>query len=520
MTYAVDSDELSNLKWTKIMQVCWRWHHLGLAAQPLWAFVDFGWRGHKLRWDRLYGQLERSGVAPLTLKIARCDSEHLSIIFQHSSRIQVLEVSGEARAIHDLLADVSNHDFPILTSLSLDPSSKRDEIQEGFTAVLPDSVVNGGIPNLHDLALTFINLPWSSVRGLKSLSLTDSINSDSGSVQTFAALFEMLRACSQLHTLRLEKVLPMQDDLAGERTVALPALSHLWLRNHVSVCRTVLNHLDFPSNAVVHLFPTDVRTGEDVRELLVPIRRRMRVLAGPAPSLLMIECHGSDKGPAPPSYLTMSTYTALPELLNRDTSSFVLNSHPRNDHEVRQILAKVIKALPFRHITHLDLRLATYPKPLSWHTVLRILPSLETVYIQANLGGIQFVNALIEVEQSLQSHPEQKPYHNIRHIHLLAAVADRNDKDLCPLLALLQTYLQLCHKCGTPLSIFEIDERHFCLSKYEKQLEAMFSLVGEKMIRNGKVYDPVKLKQEHEARLAEWRVRRAERGIVLSEDLE
>ncbi|KAJ6502864.1 hypothetical protein C8R47DRAFT_1251752 [Mycena vitilis] len=54
----------------------------GAGGSPLWAFIDFGWRRDE--WDRLYGQLE-----PLILKINRCDSEHLSIIFQHAARIKV-----------------------------------------------------------------------------------------------------------------------------------------------------------------------------------------------------------------------------------------------------------------------------------------------------------------------------------------------------------------------------------------------------------------------------------------------
>ncbi|KAJ6493913.1 hypothetical protein C8R47DRAFT_1069870 [Mycena vitilis] len=180
-------------------------------------------------------------------------------------------------------------------------------------------------------------------------------------------------------------------------------------------------------------------------------------------------------------------------------------------------MAKVIKALPFRHITHLDLRLATYPRPLAWRTALKLLPSLETAYIQANLGAIHFLNALIEVEQV---DTDRKTYRRLSHLHLLAAVWDKDDDSLGPLLALLQTYLQHCKKLGTPLPIFEIEEHHFSLSKYEKQLEDLFPLVGNKMIRNGKVYDPVKIKEEHEAWLVKWRIEMAELGIVWGHDPE
>ncbi|KAJ6493910.1 hypothetical protein C8R47DRAFT_393100 [Mycena vitilis] len=305
MIYAVDSDELSNLKWTKIMKVCWRWRHLGLAAQPLWACIDLGWSGSQ--WDRLYGQLTRSGVAPLNVKIAHCVSAQISIILEHSARIQVLEISGEARHIHDLLAVIPQHDFPLLTSLTLDPNSKRDEIPEGFMAVLPTHVLTGGIPNLRKLALSSINLPWTLVRGLESLSLTNSGNSDGSSVHNFDALFAMLRLCPTLQTLRLAKVLPMQGDFAGNFTVPLPALVHLDLRDDVTLCQIVLNHLDFPSSALVHIYPTGVRVGEDVRGILVPLCRRMHAADAPPPSLLIIQCLGSTQPVQSPSYLTMST---------------------------------------------------------------------------------------------------------------------------------------------------------------------------------------------------------------------
>ncbi|KAJ7467492.1 hypothetical protein FB451DRAFT_1482681, partial [Mycena latifolia] len=38
--YAVESDALFNLEWTRIMYVCRHWHELVLAAHPLWAFIN------------------------------------------------------------------------------------------------------------------------------------------------------------------------------------------------------------------------------------------------------------------------------------------------------------------------------------------------------------------------------------------------------------------------------------------------------------------------------------------------
>ncbi|KAJ6467938.1 hypothetical protein DFH09DRAFT_1223059 [Mycena vulgaris] len=513
--YAVDSGSLFNLKWTQVMEVCWHWHHVSLAAHSLWSFIDLAWCRRRAR---LYGQLERSGVVPLTLKIGYCDSPyHIDVIMKQSERIRVLEVAGEARYIHGLLTDLPNCNFPILTSLRLDPNMKRDEIPAGSVAVLPETILNGGIPNLCELTLSHISLPWMSVRGLESLSLTNSNDSGSPSIQDFNLLFAMLEACPQLRTLRLENVCPPEPDFDLHRTVHLPALSFIHLRDHVLLCRTLLVHLDFPTSARLHIYPFGVRVGADIRGILVPICRRLRIRDSPHPALLMIECNG-DTAAAAPSYCMMSAYMDVnpPDLLDHHTPHLMLNSHPTNETSLRQILSKVVHALSFQHITHLDLRLATYLSPVSWRTALTLLPSLDTVYIHANLGAIHFLRAVIEVERF---DPERRKYQRIRRLHVLviAPVRDTSEDHIPATVALLQAYLQVCHALGTPLPVLEIDERHHCLARYDDQLEAMFLLIGEQMIRNGEVYDPVKREAEWNKGRAERRLRQARLGIELED---
>jgi hypothetical protein len=497
--YAVDSDSLFTLKWTKIMLVCWHWHHLGVAAHPLWSFIDLGWSG---RWDRLYGQLRRSGVAPLTLKIPFCDSSHyIQVILDHCERLRALEVTGEARLIHKLLTEIPNHNFPILTNLHLDPDHKRDEIPAGFIAVLPDSILNGGLPNLRGLHLTSINLPQLSVRGLESLSLVDC--NDSGSLlQTFDVLFEMLELCPQLGTLRLENTLPPDLDFPGHRIVHLPALTFLRLRDHVLLCRTVLQHLAFPLAARVHIYPGAIRSGPDIREILVPICRRIRASGAPRPALLSIDCYGSTEDTSP-SYCSLSTNLNLspPDLSDENPSLLMLNSHPSNPHALRQILSKVIKAISFEHITHLDLRLATYLTPLSWRTVLKLLPALDTAYVQVNIGAIHLLGALLDVERL---DPERETYPRLQRLHVQAVVRHKTDSIIPTMLSLLKMYLTLCHGLDAPLPVLEIVEYHFCLAQNEELLETLCPLVGEQMIRNGRAYNPVKSRQQRTARLAEW----------------
>ncbi|KAJ7613847.1 hypothetical protein DFH06DRAFT_1108931 [Mycena polygramma] len=487
--YAVDSDELANLKWTKIMKVCWRWHHLGLAAQSLWAFIETDW-SMCLEREGLHRRIQRSGVAPLTLTIKDCDSDRYNwIIFEQSARIQNLDISGEAPHIYDLLANVANRDFPILTSLQLDLSIDRDHILGGSIPVLPNGML--GSPRLRTLTLSFIDVPWMSIRGLESLSLTHCNNFGAGSIRGFDALFTMLEACPQLQTLRLENILPAQADFLGNRTMHLPALADLRLRDHISVCQTILNHLEFPPSAVVQIYPTDVHGDDDVREILVRIRQRMDGPGVPVPSLLKVESFVALDEPwaPPPPYLTISTYSksASPERIDRD-AQFLLNSHPDDAESVHQIMVKVILALPCQHITCLDLQSATYSSSRLWMTALELLPSLETAFTRANLGAVHFLKALIEVESL---NPLGRLYPRISHLHLVVALWDK-DQDLNRVLGLLQTYLQLCRQLGTPLPALEveIEERRFTRLRYEELLETLLLLEGDKIICNGTVYRP------------------------------
>ncbi|KAF7334583.1 F-box domain-containing protein [Mycena venus] len=455
------------------MQVCWHWHHVGVAAHALWSFIDLSRSG---RWERLFGQLRRSGVFPLTLKIGHCDNSHyVDIILEHSERIRVLEVSGEARHIHRLLNELPNSNFPLLSSLALNPNRKREEISAGFVATLPAAIVDGGIPKLRELTLSDINLPWMSVHSLESLSLSNSNDSVQPSIPNLESMLAMLEACPQLRTLRLENIRPPELDFNLARTIHLPALMYIRLRDPVIQCRALLTQLDFPPSARLHVFATGVRVGADIRELLVPISRRLRHPGATRAPLLRIDCSGS-AGTAP-AYCMISTYLDIdpPDLLDRSLPVLSLNSHPINENSMRQILSKIIKALSFQHITHLDGRLAPYLTPVSWRTVLKLLPSLHTAYVQTLLGMIgQFLRALVEVEDL---DPERQKYPRIHRLHILAAVLDE-ENDMPATLTLLRSYLQLCHGLGAPLPILEIDERHFCLSPYEAELEEMFFLVG------------------------------------------
>ncbi|KAJ7149649.1 hypothetical protein C8R46DRAFT_1358718 [Mycena filopes] len=511
--YAVESETLFDLGWAKVVtHVCQRWYAVARAEQSLWSFIDIGYGG---RWGRFYRQLDRSGVAPLTIKIPHCNSPYyIDIVLDHSARIAALDLSGETQHIHHFLAELPNHRFPMLVSLGLDAKQQGVTDPPGLVADLPAIVLDGSMPKLKELKLALINLPWRSVRGLESLSLTKCNDSGGSALQTFDMLFSMLELCPQLKTLKLEEVFPNELDYHGPQ-ISLPNLTSIYLRDHVLLCWMVLRHLTFPLDAHVQLYALALRTGADAREILVPMSRRLRAPSAPRPPLLMVRCHGSPN--SAPSYCTFSAHlepTPWDFFSKTNPAVFSLNTHPSGGHALRQIMTKVVKAMPLAHITHLDVRMASYLTEGSYRALFQLLPALETVFIMGDASASNILHALVEVERL---DPERRRYRRPAHLHFLATYLDETPDVLPALLDALDAYLRLCHGLGTPLPILEIEERLYPWARYEKRLEALFPLVGKKMVRDGVVYDPVKRARELKADRAVHRLHLRAHGIEVED---
>ncbi|KAJ6460868.1 hypothetical protein DFH09DRAFT_1229502 [Mycena vulgaris] len=481
--YAVESKTLSNLKWTKIMLVCHHWHDLALAAHSLWAFIELGWN-HRDHF-RMWRQIDRSGVAPLTVKIDACDSSNTLAILQNSERLYSVELAGKATHILDFASRLPQHNFPILRRLYLDP--QREEILDG--AAIADSVFNGAMPCLRELSLKFFALPWRSLRGLERLALTQCSDSTTSTPPTFDDLLNMLASSPQLQTLKLDQIIPPPILEKDYPIIDVANLSHIHLRDHVDLCATLLAHLNFPSTTQVALYPSPVRSGVDVRQLLIPIRKHVRAAGAPIPKLLQLECPSGSHGVGIGYFLTtIRRTTSRPNILEPG-GLLSLNSHPINENGLRQIMAKVLKALPCEGITHLDTGGATHLTETSWKAALQRLPALEMVYLLCNVGASTVLRALLQIERSEPA--VRQLYPRVRSIHLFAAVWKREGHVIQEMLLLLKAFLVLCHDQGTPVQVLEIEELDECLQMEEDQWEELFALVGRKMIRNGAAYDPV-----------------------------
>jgi hypothetical protein len=151
-------------------------------------------------------------------------------------------------------------------------------------------------------------------------------------------------------------------------------------------------------------------------------------------------------------------------------------------------MVKVFKAFPCQYITHLDVRSPTHLTVTSWKAAFRLLPMLEMVYLQSNVGASDVLRALREIHG--YGPAERHRYPRVISIHLLVIVwQEPQDGIIDAMLSSLWEFLELRHAQGMPLEVLEIDERVGSLEMGEER-EMLFRLIGQRMVRNGAVYNP------------------------------
>ncbi|KAK7053563.1 F-box domain-containing protein [Favolaschia claudopus] len=497
--FAVDSDSplseaLFSLKWTKIMKVCQHWYSLALAAQHLWAFIDLKWSSSNSR--RLLAQLERSGAAPLTIKLnLRSYSNHYaSYVVGHSARIRELEFAGEAKYIFAFIATLPHSDFTSLSSLSLDASSHLDQLPNEIGRSLPSVLLEGRLPHLQSLSLDSINLPWTALRGLTSLSLTRCADSSQSNPSTFAGLLDMLAASPLLRYLKLHRICPAPIPEQFYPTIDLPELASLTLQDPENRCQALIEHLHFPLHASLNLFPHGLHSGADIRDILVPIRRRLRSPGVPAP--LLLKLYRTREAQCATSFHNTTTPPDLLSRLNMECP-LSMNCHPSTEHNLRQMLTKLIKAVPSNFITHLDGRETYSMRPATWHTVIRLLPSLETIHLLSNRGAVSCITALQQI--ALMDSDRRRTFPELHRLHIIVFRLDSGDNAVTDTLTALEEFFQLEPAVGTFLKTVEFVDSQDVLcdgGPLDAKLQHMFALTKADIIVNGEIYDPIQREKE------------------------
>ncbi|KAJ7759643.1 hypothetical protein B0H16DRAFT_1689026 [Mycena metata] len=468
---------------------------------------------------RLFGQLSRSGIAPLTVKLTLyAHPTSLSSLFDQSERIQGLTVDGAAQYFYEFIGQLRDYNFPILSSLSLDPTYDREGLLAGFSETLPANLLDGRLPNLREVTLKSMGLQWLSLSGLSTLSLTQCGDSSDGIVTpTFDRLLEMLGFCPQLHTLNLDLTIPPPIRDHPYPTIVLPALACLCLRDDVTGCTALLNHLQIPSRASIRIFPFNVNTGMDMKAILVPIRKHVRTPGAQALSLLQMECQArsgdSDGGPGI-AFCTMTLFSdTVLHIVETDSPqcTLSLNFHPSTEGALRQIVTKLLHAIPSNLITHLDAHCLIYPREVTWKAIVKLLPALDTVHLRFNDGAVHCVRALTQTETR---DPQYQSFPRVRRLYI-TAYSKIEDNMIANVIDALEEYFSTCNANENPFELLEIDDKRSVLSapSTQERLDRLFPLMVGRIVCNGRVHDPVRIQQERAAWQAKMKLFRAQHGI-------
>ncbi|KAJ7244355.1 hypothetical protein C8J57DRAFT_1725736 [Mycena rebaudengoi] len=321
------------------------------------------------------------------------------------------------------------------------------------------------MPQLRKLQLSYVRLPFSSLRGLESLDLARCIDTTTSTLPTLDTLLAVLEASPQLHTLVF--YVPGVEGIS--HSVKLPNLR---------------------CNIFVHLYTMGVPDGEDVRSILVPVHKRLRSLPLHPPSLVRISCAEDHIKCRWFSHLTTTLHrdeiTSKPPEEGDDNAFFIIDLHPGSHLALRRSMSKVLKAMPFESITHLDAWYAQDLTVASWKTVFMCLPALQKIYMGSNIIARTIFDTLIELE----SHRTRLGAPRLRYITLYAVwEKDRNERaSMWKMVHALIRYVRLLHGNGASLQVLDIDESKSTVTSVPQGAwDEMHSIV-RKVIRNGTVF--------------------------------
>ncbi|KAF7290858.1 hypothetical protein MIND_01327000 [Mycena indigotica] len=389
--YAHSSDSLFNLAWTKLMWVCRRWAEIVFSLQELWGYIDLGTNVHKI-YSKIDAQVKYSGVAPLTFKAYLLDTDYFVrwAVSENATRVRSLTLEGRTKHVSTLIAALPDLHLTALASLSV--SHYAGEDAPGSTVVIPAELFDGRLPRLRELCFkesSSISAPWSLFRNLERLTLTGCTNSSSDSPATVDDVLQVLAASPNLKMLALQpkaSLLPV----VNREPITLPMLQYLYIRDYISPTTVLLNALRFPPTSIIQIYPHGIYTGNDIRNVLVPMRTHLRARAAPRLPFFTLRAF---IGPNDRSdfVCTMELgdsesssgryyHTQLDEIDGTSTS-LVLNSHPNSEPALRQIVTKFLNTARADVVTHLDASEVRDMGEASWRTILRLLPALNSLRV-------------------------------------------------------------------------------------------------------------------------------------------
>ncbi|KAJ7115079.1 hypothetical protein C8R43DRAFT_961174 [Mycena crocata] len=495
-TYAQNGNSLSDLKWTKIMLVCRLWHDITMMSHSLWGDINLE-RDRPL--SRMHIQLNRSGTAPLKIRILSYETSfHFSYIQHNAHRVQTLDLSCEELNFYSLMLNLPSVTFPRLRTLSL----------VGLTndsSILPGSIFEGGMPSLTELNLSMVPAGGEYFKNEYLGSLVTpheylvEIVQYRSNLPTFDALLWMLRSCPRLKHLELTSCTPSPNPQRDYGVVKLSHLTAFRLVDGVTECTALLDHLRFPGTTRLSVQPYGLGTNANLPDILIPLGQHIRASTAPRATLLRINCRADPDG----AHLITSAHSSTALVPLAPDTICLLDAHPYNDDALLTILEDLSDTFSFDTVTHLDLHDAPRLETAGFNTLLPLLPALEMLYLSTDEGGLEFMHRLCDLEHQEPSLRTAYP----RLQRLGVSVKDDVDHDSEVFVA-LKHFLEALQATGDALRGLEVEEDGLqCLDEQELRIVgSIIPLLPLGVSVNGVVYNASTWGAEVERREADRRM--------------
>ncbi|EMD32707.1 hypothetical protein CERSUDRAFT_99084 [Gelatoporia subvermispora B] len=249
--FSMEDEQLAKgcKKWISATHICRQWRHMALASPILWSLIRIP--GGKLQ-DVPFAQmcLQRSGSAPLVIlvekeAITRVLEGIIDLVRVHAEHVRCLKLV--AKKTHEQLFHI-DFPLPMLHTLELRAARAGKPRQHSISNPLH-------FPSLRVLALENADNPWELDFSIFPLLTSLKIKGrHRGAKSTATQYFGLLSTLRNLVVLELDRF-PIPTQLAADRdiTISLPALRHLTISHWPSHIRTVVDRLEIPSDANIHV---------------------------------------------------------------------------------------------------------------------------------------------------------------------------------------------------------------------------------------------------------------------------
>ncbi|KAI0752308.1 hypothetical protein C8Q80DRAFT_441681 [Daedaleopsis nitida] len=240
--------------WSFLMLVCRHWRAVALATPTLWQVIDVF---KTTNWLEL--ALERSHDAVLELYFHDRDAALASIplIISQSRRLRILHLPGTfMRSDLPSLEALFQTMMPVLHELRihLEPSRTRDRTT---ASPIPVASIDTHFPSLRSIRLESAAVPWTlpALSRMRYLNLRDCTTLDTD--LTFDQFLDTLEGCTELEDLRIHSFVSTtvhQVPAGFARTVFLPRLQRLTVREPPALCRQLLSAVRISPTTILRVF--------------------------------------------------------------------------------------------------------------------------------------------------------------------------------------------------------------------------------------------------------------------------